>query len=161
RRGRRAERRPHRRRGLRPRQPRVQLPLDRRRLRPRRAHAQGQRRRPDRRRRLRSLRQRAHPAPRAEPPRALLEGDRAPGPPRGPGGSMTATNQVRPFELLDALAARADKIRILSLDCFDTLLWRRAATPQDVFFDLARRPAFAALGLSARLRAQIETTARG
>lgn len=73
----------------------------------------------------------------------------------------TATNQVRPFELQDALAARADKIRVLSLDCFDTLLWRRAATPTDVFFELAKRPAFAALGLSARLRAQIENTARG
>ncbi len=68
--------------------------------------------------------------------------------------------EVRAFELLDALAAHAGRIEVLSLDCFDTLLWRRTATPADVFYDLQHAPPFRALGLTARLRAQAETLAR-
>jgi FMN phosphatase YigB (HAD superfamily) len=68
--------------------------------------------------------------------------------------------EVRSFELLDGLAAHAGRIKVLSLDCFDTLLWRRTATPADVFYDLQHAPPFRALGLTARLRIQAETLAR-
>lgn len=74
---------------------------------------------------------------------------------------VQTTNQVRPFELAKTLSALSGRVKVLSLDCFDTLLWRRTAMPSDVFFDLERRPPFARLGFTARLRAQAEATARG
>lgn len=52
------------------------------------------------------------------------------------------------------------RIRALTLDCFDTLLWRNVASPTDVFFDLAQRPAMCALGMSASMRIKAETKAR-
>lgn len=51
-------------------------------------------------------------------------------------------------------------VRALSLDCFDTLLWRRTASPADVFFDMAKSEAFRAIGLDATLRVRAERTAR-
>lgn len=51
-------------------------------------------------------------------------------------------------------------IRVLSLDCFDTLLWRKAVTPSDVFFALANSAPFREAGISAPLRAKAETAAR-
>ncbi|HEX4457778.1 MAG TPA: HAD family hydrolase, partial [Polyangia bacterium] len=47
-----------------------------------------------------------------------------------------------------------------SLDCFDTLLWRRTAEPMDVFFDMQKSAAFAARGYTARQRALSESSAR-
>lgn len=58
--------------------------------------------------------------------------------------------------LLDAVA----QPRRLSLDCFDTILWRRTATPVDVFYDLQHRPAFAARGFAPSLRTRAESLAR-
>jgi predicted HAD superfamily hydrolase len=58
------------------------------------------------------------------------------------------------------LTQYSDKIKILSLDCFDTLLWRKVATAQDVFYDLQHRPAFKALGITASERVQAEQLAR-
>jgi predicted HAD superfamily hydrolase len=52
-------------------------------------------------------------------------------------------------------------VRALSLDCFDTLLWRRTASPADVFFEMAQSEAFRALGLDATLRVRAERMARG
>src|SRR5262249_3845065 len=69
-------------------------------------------------------------------------------------------DKVRGHELPGLLDAHAPGAKVLSLDCFDTILWRRTATPSDVFCDLANEPAFQALGLSARLRAQAESLAR-
>lgn len=53
-----------------------------------------------------------------------------------------------------------DNIKVLSLDCFDTLLWRKSATPIDVFYDLQNQPTFKSLNFSAFLRKQGESTAR-
>jgi predicted HAD superfamily hydrolase len=77
---------------------------------------------------------------------------------------------------IQSLAASADKIHaqnlvamldylppainILSLDCFDTLLWRKTAAPLDVFYDLQNKPAFQAIGFSASLRINAEGRAR-
>lgn len=51
-------------------------------------------------------------------------------------------------------------IKVLSLDCFDTLLWRKTAAPTDVFFDLQQQPSFKSLGLTASLRIHAEARAR-
>lgn len=77
-----------------------------------------------------------------------------PPPPRVP-----ERHQVRAHEL-GVLLDRVATPRRLSLDCFDTLLWRRTALPTDVFVDLQHRPAFARLGLSSSLRVRAEQQAR-
>ncbi|QYF92031.1 HAD family hydrolase [Massilia sp. PAMC28688] len=51
-------------------------------------------------------------------------------------------------------------VKVLSLDCFDTLLWRKVSAPTDVFFSLARSEVFTRMGLSAPLRAKAEVAAR-
>jgi predicted HAD superfamily hydrolase len=51
-------------------------------------------------------------------------------------------------------------LKILSLDCFDTLLWRKVAEPSDVFYDLQHYPTFSALGITARQRMTAERQAR-
>lgn len=49
---------------------------------------------------------------------------------------------------------------ILSLDCFDTLLWRKVAEPTDVFFALEKTPEYQAWGLTSPMRARAEQVAR-
>lgn len=61
---------------------------------------------------------------------------------------------------LAGLLARHPRVKLLSLDCFDTILWRRVAHPADVFFDLQKHPAWAAIGLDGRLRVRAEMQAR-
>lgn len=62
---------------------------------------------------------------------------------------------------LDALwLAYYDGLKVLSLDCFDTLLWRKVVAPTDVFFTLAQSALFREAGLTAPLRAKAETAAR-
>lgn len=67
---------------------------------------------------------------------------------------------IRARDLLTAFNQRADQIKFLSLDCFDTLLWRKTIEPKDVFFDMQRRPAFQSLGISAINRIDAEYDAR-
>lgn len=51
------------------------------------------------------------------------------------------TTSIRPHQLPDALAiAQVPDARVLSLDCFDTLLWRSSYAPTDVFAELAPDP---------------------
>ncbi|HSR66093.1 MAG TPA: HAD family hydrolase [Xanthomonadaceae bacterium] len=61
---------------------------------------------------------------------------------------------------LGSLLARHPRVKLLSLDCFDTILWRRVDHPADVFYTLQHDPAFAAHGLDARLRVRAEQQAR-
>ncbi|HKQ70363.1 MAG TPA: HAD family hydrolase [Polyangiaceae bacterium] len=68
--------------------------------------------------------------------------------------------QVRAWELASLLDEFPGPLKVLSLDCFDTLLWRRTATPVDVFFDLASAEPFSRLGMNAKLRMVAERTAR-
>jgi FMN phosphatase YigB (HAD superfamily) len=51
-------------------------------------------------------------------------------------------------------------VRTLSLDCFDTLLFRQTAAPTDVFFDLQSAEPFHRLGFNAKLRMSAEASAR-
>ena len=43
---------------------------------------------------------------------------------------------IRPHDLPNALATAPDGITTLSLDCFDTLLWRHTHSPGCVFADI-------------------------
>src|SRR6185312_14308138 len=67
---------------------------------------------------------------------------------------------IHASDLLIAFNQRADQIKFLSLDCFDTLLWRKTIEPKDVFFDMQRRPTFQSLGISAINRIDAECDAR-
>jgi FMN phosphatase YigB (HAD superfamily) len=49
---------------------------------------------------------------------------------------------------------------ILSLDCFDTLVWREVMAPTDAFYRLSEYPTFRKLGLTARSRISGESAAR-
>ena len=57
----------------------------------------------------------------------------------------------------DNLVNKAD---IFSFDCFDTILWRRVATPSDVFFSLGKLPIHKKFGITARIRRNAEAAAR-
>jgi FMN phosphatase YigB (HAD superfamily) len=58
------------------------------------------------------------------------------------------------------LEKNAPKIKMLSLDCFDTLLWRKTATPGDVFFTMQQLPTFKKYGITALMRSKAESDAR-
>jgi hypothetical protein len=78
-----------------------------------------------------------------------------------PGASGIETkSQLYARDLLQTFTAYITKIKTLSLDCFDTLLWRKTATPIDVFYALQHRLTFQALDLSAALRVQAEATSQ-
>lgn len=61
---------------------------------------------------------------------------------------------------LGALLERHPQTRLLSLDCFDTILWRHVAKPTDVFYDLQHDSAFAGLRFDGRTRERAEQMAR-
>lgn len=74
--------------------------------------------------------------------------------------SVNNQTKAHASQLLTIFEAHAKKIKILSLDCFDTILWRKTATPVDVFYDLQNKPHFQSHGLTAALREQAEINAR-
>lgn len=76
-----------------------------------------------------------------------------------PTSGANARKSVRAKELVSLLAEHPE-VKVLSLDCFDTILWRNTAAPTDVFYDMANAPAFAAIGLNARMRVMAEGKAR-
>ncbi|MER9210211.1 hypothetical protein [Mesorhizobium sp. M0771] len=53
-----------------------------------------------------------------------------------------------------------DSLKVLSLDCFDTLLWRKTATPRDVFAVLADTPIARRLGVTPHQRISAAARAR-
>lgn len=61
---------------------------------------------------------------------------------------------------LDRLLDAAPNLQVLSLDCFDTLIWRKVATPRDVFFAMQHHPAFATRHITAGFRQNAEHHAR-
>lgn len=67
--------------------------------------------------------------------------------------------QVRATELL-SLLDQYPNIKVISLDCFDTIIWRRTATPADLFYDLQSTPSYTAHHFNAALRVQAESQAR-
>jgi len=63
-------------------------------------------------------------------------------------------------DTLGQLLQETEGVQVLTLDCFDTILWRHTELPTDVFFDMARRPAFRAAGIDATMRQRGEQFAR-
>lgn len=74
--------------------------------------------------------------------------------------STAFKQQVMANEAHNLLVDCESEINTLSLDCFDTLLWRKAVTPVDVFFDMQNKPAFKKIGMTALSRADAEKKAR-
>lgn len=66
--------------------------------------------------------------------------------------SATAQSKVTANDLLDVIDAHVGQIQVLSLDCFDTLLWRHTATPRDIFCLMEDKPIFRSLGVTAAQR---------
>lgn len=67
----------------------------------------------------------------------------------------TATREishVKSVDLPSILSHYQHDIQVLSLDCFDTLLWRQTATPKDVFYLLEQHPLFQSVGVTAHQR---------
>ena len=52
------------------------------------------------------------------------------------------------------------KFKVLSLDCFDTLLWRRVARPEDVFYELQSTYEYKQYGMTAITRSNSESRLR-
>lgn len=69
-------------------------------------------------------------------------------------------SKIRANQLISAFEYYADKIKVLSLDCFDTLLWRKTATPMDVFYNLQHRSTVQTQKLTALMRILSEDRAR-
>jgi FMN phosphatase YigB (HAD superfamily) len=74
--------------------------------------------------------------------------------------SLKLKTSIYPYELADHLDHYANDIKVLSLDCFDTILWRKTATPTDVFFKLQDAPNFKRLSINALQRVKGEGQAR-
>ncbi|VVC76665.1 hypothetical protein AQUSIP_19890 [Aquicella siphonis] len=75
-------------------------------------------------------------------------------------GPEHSPNRIRANDLA-ALPDRCHTpIDTLSLDCFDTLLWRKYASPHDVFYQLQHAASFQSLGMTAAMRIQAEDRAR-
>lgn len=60
-------------------------------------------------------------------------------------------------DLLDRLPKQT---QVLSLDCFDTIWWRRVVAPRDVFYALPHHEVLKRAGVTASLRGKAETEAR-
>ncbi|MER9600435.1 HAD family hydrolase [Mesorhizobium sp. M0244] len=60
--------------------------------------------------------------------------------------------QIKVHDIQNILGEFEDSVKVLSLDCFDTLLWRKTATPRDVFAVLADNPVARRLGITPHQR---------
>ncbi|WP_095205282.1 HAD family hydrolase [Mesorhizobium carmichaelinearum] len=63
-----------------------------------------------------------------------------------------STAQITANDIRTILDQFNDTVKVLSLDCFDTLLWRKTATPKDVFAVLAANPVARSLGITPHQR---------
>ena len=77
-----------------------------------------------------------------------------------PGYISNEVARVSVAELGGFLKKNLTGTRVLSLDCFDTLLWRQLATPTDVFYELQQNKNFRDSGMSAARRAVSESRLR-
>lgn len=73
---------------------------------------------------------------------------------------MQTQTKIRAADLATFAQQISAHTKVLSLDCFDTLIWRHVAAPTDVFYDLQNQPEFKNLGINARLRIQTENLVR-
>ena len=63
-------------------------------------------------------------------------------------------HEIRASDISAILDYYADKIKVLSLDCFDTLIWRNVAAPKDIFYIMQQRSLAQSLGVTAHQRIQ-------
>lgn len=68
--------------------------------------------------------------------------------------------EIGAHELDTLLEQLPPQTKVLSLDCFDTILWRKVARPTDVFFSLQSLEPFRSAGITAALRAKAESELR-
>ncbi len=68
--------------------------------------------------------------------------------------------ELYPQDLRSWLDGLPSSVKVISLDCFDTIVWRRVAAPHDVFFTLQSSPVWRAHGIRAYHRTQGEAAAR-
>lgn len=68
--------------------------------------------------------------------------------------------KIRASDLVSLFNSLVNEVNVLSLDCFDTLLWRKTIYPKDVFYDLQRYDAFRSFGITAMQRIGAEDQAR-
>ncbi|CAH2396886.1 HAD family hydrolase [Mesorhizobium ventifaucium] len=68
--------------------------------------------------------------------------------------------QITAKDIPKVLDEFGDSLKVLSLDCFDTLLWRKTATPKDVFAVLADTPIARRLGITPHQRISAAARAR-
>lgn len=64
------------------------------------------------------------------------------------------------FDVQNFLDKKTKKTKVLSLDCFDTLLWRTVTEPKEVFKKLQNHPLFIQHGITAETRILAERNAR-
>ncbi|RWP96703.1 HAD family hydrolase [Mesorhizobium sp.] len=74
--------------------------------------------------------------------------------------SADPTAQITAKDITIILDKFEDSVKVLSLDCFDTLLWRKTATPRDVFAVLANNPIAQGLGITSHQRISAAARAR-
>jgi len=67
---------------------------------------------------------------------------------------------IRAADVMQTFDLVQEQIDILSLDCFDTLLWRKTVYPKDVFYDLQNSEIFKSLGITAMQRIDAESQTR-
>lgn len=60
--------------------------------------------------------------------------------------------RINAHDIANILTHFGNSIKVLSLDCFDTLLWRKTATPEDVFAVLADNPVARSLEITPHQR---------
>ncbi len=71
-----------------------------------------------------------------------------------------ALKTTLPANQLNELIAKIPKeVKIISFDCFDTLIWRNTIEPKDVFYDLCQHPVMQELGFTVALRTMSENVA--
>lgn len=71
-----------------------------------------------------------------------------------------STAEISALELSTLLQTLPSHVKTLSLDCFDTIVWRRVAQPTDVFFNLQNTERWSRAGVTAALRVKAEQEAR-
>lgn len=73
---------------------------------------------------------------------------------------MAQLQRLRASELQDWFSGQPASIRVLSLDCFDTIVWRRVGQPVDVFFAAQDSSSWRRHGIQAAHRVKAEGRAR-
>lgn len=67
--------------------------------------------------------------------------------------------QIPAFDCARILQTIPKRVKVISFDCFDTILWRVTAEPKDVFYTLCEHPEMKAMGMTVALRTMSESVA--